>query len=144
MKSAVVGSGDVSSWQAYYSTQLARFTAYGISQAEVDSMMAGILKDSEVEFAGFAYSLGSTLVDWDTKPKMARQRMAAVGALEKRSIALWGTADTDVPYKNSDNLLKYIPHCKLHSFDGESHMFFMKEKNQRPVADVIADFVLSE
>jgi hypothetical protein len=48
MKSAVAGGGDTSSWQAYYSTQLARFSAYGIPKAELDDMMEGIVKDSEV------------------------------------------------------------------------------------------------
>jgi hypothetical protein len=50
---------------------------------------------------------------------------------------------TQVPYKNSENLLKFVPHCKLHAFEGESHMFFMKSSYHKPVSDIISDFVLA-
>ena len=83
------------------------------------------------------------LVDNDEGPEANMARLARVGRQQKPTIALWGTADTDVPYKNSENLLSYVPHCELHTFEGESHMFFMKPENRRPVADIIADFVLA-
>ena len=37
--------------------------------------------------------------------------------MQKPSIALWGTADTDVPYRNHEMLMKHLPHCVLHTFE---------------------------
>ena len=148
MRSAVFGATDTSSWEAYYATQRARFAFYGMPEKELEAMMEGIIEDSRVEFPGFAYALGSTLCHFQEgmdsdDPMASAKSLAAVGQLGKRSIALWGTADTDVPYANHETLLKYVPHCELFSFPNESHMFFMKEENRAPIAKIIADFVLS-
>merc|ERR1719210_1226593 len=98
-----------------------------------------LVKNAQVEFAGFAYALGSSLVDLiDEEETVAIARLKAVGDLRKPTMGLWGTADTDVPYPQHVNLLKHVPQCKLHSFEGEPHMFFTKDANKAPVADLIA------
>ena len=117
-------SGDEHIWNAYSSTQFRRFKAYGVADEMFDSMMAGIVSDSSVEFNGYAYSLGSTLVNNGGAPEEDMARLARIGAMNKPSIALWGTADTDVPYRNHETLLRYVPHCVLRTFEDESHMFF--------------------
>jgi pimeloyl-ACP methyl ester carboxylesterase len=109
-----------------------------------EPLMAGrILQDAAVEFAGFAYSLGSSLLDLMAAdvPADVAARLAAVGRLGKPSLALWGTADTDVPYAQHVGLLQLVPHCALRPFAGESHMFFQKEKLEPVVADAVVSFV---
>jgi pimeloyl-ACP methyl ester carboxylesterase len=108
-----------------------------------ESMIEGIVSDAAVEFNGFAYSLGSTLVDLDEPLADTKARLRRVGALGKPSIALWGTADTDVPYRNHETLLECVPQCVLHTFEDESHMFFQKEELVPRIASIIAEFVLA-
>merc|ERR1712039_548283 len=61
MRSAV--NGDSTSWAHYYTAQYARFKAYGMSQEELSKVMASLTAEAEVEFPGFAYSLGSSILD---------------------------------------------------------------------------------
>lgn len=139
---ALMGSAP-SSWEAYYKAQYRRIRAYNVSDELFKSMVEGIVQDAEVEFSGFAYALGSSLVDFmydDADSNAAR--LEAVGRLRKPSIVLWSTADTDVPYSQHKGLLKYIPQCVLHTYEGECHMFFQKAGMAPVVAQVVAEFVL--
>jgi pimeloyl-ACP methyl ester carboxylesterase len=131
------------SWRAYYAAQWGRFRAHGLPEPVFEALMAGILQDAAVEFAGFAYSLGSSLLELVAAdaPADRAARLAAVGRLGKPSLALWGTADTDVPFAQHQELLRRVPHCALRPFVGESHMFFQKAEMEPVVADAVAGFV---
>ena len=65
-------------------------------------------------------------------------RLARVGRQQKPTIALWGTADTDVPFALHTTLLEHIPHCTLHMFEDESHMFFQKAELVPKIVAIIA------
>ena len=81
------------------------------------------------------------LVDNDEGPEANMARLARVGRQQKPTIALWGTADTDVPFALHTTLLEHIPHCTLHMFEDESHMFFQKAELVPKIAAIIAEFV---
>jgi len=140
MTSAI--EGGVTSWEAYYTAQYGRFKAYGMPHASFKALMAGVLDNSVVEFNGFAYSLGSSLLDFTDASEVNERRLRELGKLGKPSIAIWGTADTDVPYKNHKNLLRHVPHCVLHSFADRSHMFLMDKENTWILKETVADFLL--
>lgn len=141
MTSAVEG-GDVS-WEAYYTAQYGRFKAYGMPDASFDAMMAGLVENAAVEFNGFAYSLGSSLVDFIGSADQNERRLRELGKLGKPSIAIWGTVDTDVPYRLHENLLRHVPHCVLHSFADKSHMFLMDKESAWIIRETVADFLLA-
>mmetsp|Transcript_17005 Transcript_17005/g.48589 ORF Transcript_17005/g.48589 Transcript_17005/m.48589 type:complete len:255 (-) Transcript_17005:90-854(-) len=143
MTSAV--EGGEASWYAYYAAQRGRFEAYGMPEERFEEFMAELVEDAAVEFDGFAYSVGSTLVDYLAlgAVDLHERRLRELGSLEKPTMALWGTADTDEPYSRHENLMRYLPHCVLHSLANETHDSLLDEENAWIVRGAMADFLLA-
>lgn len=144
MDSHVTGN-ESSSWQAYYKMQYGRCKASNLNDDEFEARMAEIVKSSEVDFKGMAYSMGSSMVDFtDESEEVALKRLEAVGKLAKPSIAIWGTADTDVPYAQHETLSACVPHCKVHDFKDKTHMFLLESDALPELGNIISEFVLTE
>ena len=74
----------------------------------------------QMQYRGFKRAILSTI----------RNRMfesffdtyARVGKLRKPTLVLWGKNDATVPFKDSQLILKAMPHAKLHAFDECGHL----------------------
>ena len=129
-------------WKAFYATQSKRFDAYGLKDPKhLQRLKDNIVSDSKIEFYGYAYAIGASFLalfhDQD-----GQKRLKEIAKRNIPTICLWGTADTDVPFKGSKYLLECIPQAVLHTVEGASHSLLGENEAQtKKLGKIISDFV---
>lgn len=74
----------------------------------------------QMQYKGFKYAILSTMRN--RMLESFAETYARVGKLKKPTLLIWGKNDTTVPFKNSAEILKAIPHAEFHPIENCGHI----------------------
>ena len=74
----------------------------------------------QMQYKGFKYAILSTMRN--RMLESFAETYARVGKLKKPTLLIWGKNDTTVPFKNSTEILKAIPHSEFHPIENCGHI----------------------
>ena len=74
----------------------------------------------QMQYKGFKYAILSTMRN--RMLESFAETYARVGKLKKPTLLIWGKNDTTVPFKNSTEILKAIPHAEFHPIENCGHI----------------------
>lgn len=74
----------------------------------------------QMQYKGFKYAILSTMRN--RMLESFAETYARVGKLKKPTLLIWGKNDATVPFKNSSEILKAIPHAEFHPIENCGHI----------------------
>lgn len=74
----------------------------------------------QMQYKGFKYAILSTMRN--RMLESFAETYARVGKLKKPTLLIWGKNDATVPFKNSTEILKAIPHAEFHPIENCGHI----------------------
>jgi pimeloyl-ACP methyl ester carboxylesterase len=74
----------------------------------------------QMQYKGFKYAILSTMRN--RMLESFAETYARVGKLKKPTLLIWGKNDATVPFKNSTEILKAIPHSEFHPIENCGHI----------------------